>query len=202
MNDRERRAFVLLGLVALAMVTDSWHGIDLGWVMMAAALACFMPGVRLLEEEDLQNLPLGMVFFVAGCMSIGAAAQASGVDDMLGALVRQNLPEGTGLKSLLAVFASGFGMTMGFTTLPAVSTMGGALSEAALQAGSSGPSLFYAFLYGIDQFLMPYVFAPALYFYASGYIGIRYYLSFQSLKLVLTIVFLALVAIPWWSWLL
>ena len=195
----EKKAFVLLALVALAMVTDSWHGVDIGWLMMVAAGLCFMPGMRLLDADDLRKLPLDMVFFVAGCMTIGAAAHAAGIDAVIGRLVNACLADAGRISSLLGAFAAGTGMSMSFTTLPAVSTLGPALTEAGLHFGSSGQALLYAFLYGLDQFLMPYVFAPALYFYASGYISIGRYVSFQMLKLGMTVVFLLAVAIPWWS---
>ena len=198
----EKKAFLLLGLVALAMVTDSWHHKDIGWVMMAAAGLCFMPGFRLLGPADVPALPLGIVFFVAGCMVIGTAAQAVGVDSAIGGMVKQTFPEGSGALALFTSLISGTSSSLVFTTLPSVSTLVPALTSAGLECGASGKALLYAYLYGLDQFIMPYVFAPALYFYASGYIPIRYYLTFQSMKLVMTLGFFFIVAVPWWSFIL
>ena len=195
----EKKAFLLLALTALAMVTDSLHGVDIGWLMMLVAGLCFLPGIRLLDQRDLRALPLDMVFFVAGCMTIGAAAHAAGVDSVIGDMVRSFLNTEHEAAALAGAFVSGAGLSMAFTSLPAVSTLGPALAAAGLEAGSSGQAFLYAFLYGLDQFLMPYVFAPALYFYASGYINIRHYLAFQFSKLVMTAVFLLVVAVPWWS---
>ena len=202
LGPQEKKAFFLLGLVALCMVTDSWHGTDIGWLMMLFAGLCFFPGVELLDGGDIPRLPLGIVFFIAGCMSIGAAAHGVGLDALIAAQVREAFAEGVGFGTLLGAFLAGICMSLGFTTLPAISTMGPALTAAGLEAGPSGAALIYAFLYGLDQFLLPYVFAPALYFYASGYIRLGHYLGFQSLKLFLAIVFLLVVAIPWWSWIL
>lgn len=199
---QEKKAFFLLGLVALSMVTDSWHGRDIGWLMMLFAGLCFMPGFRLLEGGDLPSLPLGIVFFIAGCMCIGAAAHGVGLDGIIAAQVKAAFCDGVSISTLMGAFVAGVCMSLGFTTLPAISTMGPALASAGLEAGPSGPALIYAFLYGLDQFLLPYVFAPALYFYASGYIRRGHYLGFQGLKLLLTVIFLLVVAIPWWSWML
>ena len=195
----ERKSFLLLALTALAMATDSLHGVDIGWLMMLAAGLCFLPGIRLLDQHDLRALPLDMVFFVAGCMTIGAAAHAAGVDSVIGDMVKSFLNTEHEAAALAGAFVSGTGLSMAFTSLPAVSTLGPALTHTALESGSAGQALLYAFLYGLDQFLMPYVFAPALYFYASGYIKLRYYLAFQCSKLAMTAVFLLVVAVPWWS---
>lgn len=199
---QEKKAFFLLGLVALSMVTDSWHGRDIGWLMVLFAGLCFLPGIRLLEGRDIPSLPLGIVFFIAGCMSIGAAAHGVGLDGIIAAQVKEAFHEGVSVSTLMGAFVAGVCMSLGFTTLPAISTMGPALTSAGLEAGASGPALLYAFLYGLDQFLLPYVFAPALYFYASGYIRLGHYLGFQSLKLLLAVVFLLVVTIPWWAWVL
>lgn len=198
-NSQEKKAFVLLGLVALAMVTDSWHGWDIGWLMMVFGGLCFAPGVRLLDADDLRSLPLGIVFFIAGCMCIGSTAQAVGVNALLAEQVTELFQAGPKVTTLMGAFAAGLFMSLGFTTLPAISTMTPALTQVGLASGNAGPSLLYAYLYGLDQYIMPYVFAPALYFYASGYISLGHYLGFQGLKLVLAIVFLLAVAIPWWA---
>ncbi|MCH5276568.1 MAG: anion permease [Desulfovibrionaceae bacterium] len=194
----EKKAFLLLGLIALAMAGDSLHGLELGWLMMLAAGLCFLPGVRLLDNRDLRGLPLDMVFFVAGCMTIGAATHAAGVDSILGDMVKNLLNPDHATASLAGAFLSGTGLTMAFTTLPAISALVPALASTGLESGPSGQTLLYAFLFGLDQFLMPYVFAPALYFYASGYINIKFYLTFQFSKLAMTTIFLFVVAIPWW----
>lgn len=198
MSINEKKAFLLLALTALAMAADSMHGLDIGWIMMLAAGLCFLPGISLLDNHDLHTLPLDMVFFVAGCMTIGAAAHAAGVDTVIGTMVKNSLYPEHKTIALAGSFIAGTGLGMAFTSLPAVSTLAPALAAAGLESGPSGPALLYAFLYGLDQFLMPYVFAPALYFYASGYVNIKYYLAFQLSKLVMTAVFLLAVAFPWW----
>lgn len=202
LGPQEKKAFCLLGAVALCMVTDSWHGKDIGWLMMLFAGLCFVPGVDLLERKDIPSLPLGIVFFIAGCMSIGAAAHGAGLDALIGAQIREAFSAGVGVGTLLGAFVAGLCMSLGFTTLPGISTVGPALTTAGLEAGEPGAALIYAYLYGADQFLLPYVFAPALYFYASGYIRLGHYLGYQCLKLLLAVVFLLAVAIPWWLWVL
>ncbi len=198
MNIREKKALGVLGLVTLAMLTDSWHGLDIGWLIMLISALCFMPGINLLAGRDMATLPLGIVFFIAGCMSIGSAAYAAGIDRIIIESTAEMFQGAPGMGMLLEAFLAGAGMSLGFTTLPAVSTMTPALTQSALAAGPHGHALLYAFLYGADQYLLPYVFAPALYFYAYGYMNFKHYLGYQGLKLVLSAIILIAVAMPWW----
>ena len=68
--------------------------------------------------------------------------------------------------------------------------------------GLSGPSslpLFYAFQYGVDQYLLPYEAVYFLYIFITGRVTLSHVIPALALRAVLCGILLALVAIPWWK---
>lgn len=199
LQGKERKALLLLVGLAVGLATDSLHGIDTGWVMILTAGACFLPGLRLLEPARVTALPLHIVFYVVGSMSIGIAARAAGVDAAIAGVLAPLLEKSGGVLSFLAVYCSGTALLMSLTSLPAVSTFAMPLTEAGMRLGGAEQSLPYVFLYGLDQYLMPYAFGPALYIFALGFTSLRYFVLFSLAKFVLGAVFIATLAYPVWS---
>lgn len=196
---QERKALALLLCLAVGLATDSLHGVDSGWLMMLAAGACFLPGIRLMEQSRLAALPLQIVFFVVGSLSIGIAARAAGVDTAVAQALTPLLQEGGGILSFAAVYLSGTGLLMTLTSLPAISTFTIPLTEAGLRLGGAEQALPFAFLYGVDQYLMPYAFGPALYIFALGYIHIRKYIMYHVAKCIVGLLFVMFIAYPIWN---
>ena len=58
--------------------------------------------------------------------------------------------------------------------------------------------LYFSFQYGLDNLLFPYEYALYLYFYSSGYIQFKDMLLVMALRMILTGVFVALIAMPYW----
>lgn len=80
MSLREKKALALFAVLAVLMMTDKWHGINIGWIMMVVGFVGFLPGFDLVDGKKFATLNLTSVLFIVGCMSIGAAAQATGMD--------------------------------------------------------------------------------------------------------------------------
>lgn len=196
---QERKALVLLVCLAVGLATDSLHGVEAGWLMILMAGLCFLPGVRLLDTTCIPALPLQIVFYVVGSMSIGLAARAAGVDTTIAAALTPLLERCEGVQAFAAVYASGTALLMSLTSLPAVSTLTLPLTEAGMRVGGVGQTLPYVLLYGLDQCLMPYAFGPALYMFSLGYISIRHFLYFHIAKFVMAGIFVATVAYSIWT---
>ena len=82
-------------------MTDQIHKIDAGWMMLMIASLAFFPGFSLLDKKSLSNIPYQQVFFVVGCMTIGGAAKASGVDKVIADLLMPLLSGGELYTSFL-----------------------------------------------------------------------------------------------------
>lgn len=79
MMQNEKKVAVLLVVTLLFLITDSFHKINAAWIFIIIGAICFLPGVNLIDEKQMGKLNYGILFFIAGCMSIGTIAAASGV---------------------------------------------------------------------------------------------------------------------------
>jgi sodium-dependent dicarboxylate transporter 2/3/5 len=71
---------VFAGVVAL-WLTSKWHGIPSAIVSLLPLVILF--GLRLLRDDDLQDMGWGILFIVGGGMSLGIAMRESGLTDWI-----------------------------------------------------------------------------------------------------------------------
>jgi sodium-dependent dicarboxylate transporter 2/3/5 len=93
----------VLGVFAVVVVmwlTSKWHGVPSAIVALIPMVVFF--GLRLLRDEDLQDLGWGILFIIGGGMSLGIAMKESGLSTWIVGLIPF---EGIGLLGTLAVFA-------------------------------------------------------------------------------------------------
>lgn len=123
----ERRLAGLLALTLLLWVTDTWHGISPAWIGMAAALACLLPGLRLVPMEEVgRGNQLAPMLHVAAIMGLGGVVAASGLAETLGALLvgATGLEPGADGRNFAALVGgqSLLGLATMLTGMPAVLT--------------------------------------------------------------------------------
>ena len=76
----EQRAAALIAIATLLWVTDFLHHIPSSMIAMGAGLFALLPGVGILETEDLRKLNYLPIFFVAAAVSMGdVLAQTGGL---------------------------------------------------------------------------------------------------------------------------
>ena len=194
----EKKSLLLLGLLLLSLITDQIHKIDAGWMMLMIASLAFLPGFSLLNKQSLSRIPYPQVFFVVGCMTIGGAAKASGVDKIIADLL---LPLLNGSEAYISfsTFIAGILCNFLFTPIAAFSAMTAPLVEMASQIGIAPLALVYSFSYGLDQYLFPYEFVVTLYFYSTGYIKLSHFMTVFAARMVLTAFFFIAVLYPYWN---
>lgn len=202
MTDEQKRALLLLVLTIVLLATDRFHGIPAGSVLIVITGIAFLPGVGLMDAKRLSTINFAPLFFVMGCMSIGAAGQALKATDWLANLV---LPMLNGLSSSMVGFASywvGVGLNFLLTPLAATSAFSTPITQLGVALGIEPRTLYFAFQYGLDNIIFPYEYALYLYFYSSGYVSFKLMAFVLALRMVLTGFFVAFVAVPWWNFIL
>lgn len=199
MTPEQKRATALLIFTLVMLATDKLHGFSAGGVLMFITALAFVPGISLMDGKRLTSVNFSPIFFIMGCMSIGAAGGALGVTDWLAGLVLPLLngygPTFTGVAS----YWVGAGLNFLLTPLAATSTITSPLVKLGMELNMEPRILYYAFQYGLDNIIFPYEYALYLYFYSSGYINFRDMALVLVVRMVLAAVFVGLVAIPWWS---
>ena len=94
--------FVLavFAVVVFLWLTTAWHGVPSAIVSLIPLVVFF--GLRLLHDEDLQDLGWGILFIIGGGMSLGIAMRESGLSTWI---VSQIPLAGMGTLLILMVFA-------------------------------------------------------------------------------------------------
>ena len=198
MSNDERKSAFLLALLFLFLVTDKIHRIDVGWIMLLLPCAAFLPGVRLLNSDDMRKLNYPAVLFAVGCMTIGSAAMSCGMDNILSKALLP-LMQGTEFYTVMATYVSGVLLNLLLTPMAAYASLTASVVEIAQHLQVSPLLLVYTFSYGLDQYIFPYEYAILLYFYATGYIRIKQIMLVLGIRMALAALFVAFVAYPYWK---
>lgn len=199
MSLREKKALALFAVLAVLMMTDKWHGINIGWIMMVVGFVGFLPGFDLVDGKKFATLNLTSVLFIVGCMSIGAAAQATGMDKSIARAVLPLLQDKGELGTVIASFLSGAGLNFLLTPVAAVSTFTVPLAEIAKALGINPLAPAYAFMLGLDQYVLPYEYAAFLYMFSTGYINFKDMVMVFAWRALMALIVLILVFYPFWK---
>lgn len=195
----EKRSLLLVVLALIAFIAEPLHGIPGTYAFLFTVLLGFTPVFQVLDEQDLSQVPYGILFFCTGCMSIGFVAEDLGLAQGIAAAAATVL-EGMKDPGLLAVcaYVGGFLVNFVLTPLAAVTSLSLPLAELALDMGAGIKPVLYSFLYGLEQVLLPYEAATILFMYATGYVSLRFFALVMALRFLAGGIVVALSG--WWLW--
>ncbi|MGI9306910.1 MAG: SLC13 family permease [Gammaproteobacteria bacterium] len=204
LDGRGRWMLCLLAVTLLLWMTDSIHGVSPGWICMAAAVICLLPGISFVSDAEFESrVSLTALIYVCGCIAVGAIVSDSGIGERFARLVTESLRIAPGEDfrnymslSVVAVATSMF-VTMG-GIMPVLTPIAGGLAEA---TGWSLEAVFALFVNGSSTPILPYVAGPII---VALRLSETPYGVAARILVPLAIVSVA-VLIPlnylWWSWL-
>jgi anion transporter len=161
----EQKRMIAILAAALGMwATDFLHGIQSGWIALAAGTACLLPRVGVMPVEAFNQVRLGAYFYVGAMLGLGLVIQKTGLSDGLGNLLHGVLPLAAGADFLNFVTISVLSIFVGlFSTNPAQPAVMAPLAAGFAQA--TGWPLTTALMtigIGFTTFLLPYQVPPAM----------------------------------------
>lgn len=81
MSGKEKRAAFWVGLAIILWMTDTIHGIDIGWVTLFIAMAMAMPVVGgILGPQSWNGVPLHVLIFLTAAVAIGRVGGDTGMN--------------------------------------------------------------------------------------------------------------------------
>jgi di/tricarboxylate transporter len=184
----EQRRMAIILITALALwATDFLHGIQSGWIALAAGIVCLLPRVGVMPVSAFHEVSLGPYFYVGATLGLGVLTQTTGLSEALGRLLHAVLPLEAGADftnfftlSVLATFA---GL---FTTNPAQAA-GWPLKAALMTIGV-----------GFTTFLLPYQVPPVMVGLQVGAIRVSTALRLALPLTAFSIVVLLPLHYLWW----
>ena len=182
----EYKTLALSVLALAAFMTESIHGIPGYYAFCTVVLLGFTPVFKLLDGDDLKRINFPILFFIAGCMAIGIVAVPLGIPDKVVAMlmpVLQTLDNNA--VASMAAYWLGFFVNMLLTPVAAATALSIPVAEVATNLGVSIKPLLYSFLYGLNQFVLPYELGQALVMLATGFVRIRHIIIGMGLRTLL-----------------
>ena len=169
------------------------------WIFALTGCIAFFPGMSLIDGEQLGKLNFGFVFFVTGCMAIGAAAGTLGLPALIGGEIAPLLEGRSGIVSVLMSYMTGLGINFLLTPLAATSSMAEPLVAVAHSLGMNPAPFIYSFFFGLEQYILPYEYALFLFFFIESRMTLSHIMPSLAARMGVTFVLLAAVAYPYWS---
>lgn len=103
--------------------------------------------------------------------------------------------------AVLITYLSGLLINFLLTPMAATGSMCGPLAQLALQLGIDPQVLTYAFLYGLEQYVLPYEIGVFMYIFVTGAITLKHVVPALALRMIFVPIMLAVVAVPYWTFL-
>ena len=196
---KEKKLMLIVSGMVLGFMLQPWTGVDPVYLFCVLALFCYLPGIDILERNSIGSLEIMFLVFVAGCMAIGFVGGAVGFNAWA---VKQILPIMQGWSetaSVLIAYVSGVLVNFLLTPFAATAAFTPAIGDLGLALNMNPLPLFYAFQYGVDQYLLPYEAVYFLYIFITGRVTLRHIIPALACRAVLCGILLACIAIPWWK---
>ncbi len=196
---REWKMFALMSLVVLSFMLQPWTNIDPIYFTCFIVLACYVPGVNILERESIRDLNIIFLIFVTGCMSIGFVGEAVGANRWAISYVVPIL-EGWGhTLSVFGAYMAGVVLNFLLTPLAANAMFVPALGELGQALNVNPLPLFYAFNWGTDQYVLPYETVYFLYIFVTGRVALRHVVPALLVRMLLVGLLVVCIAVPYWK---
>ncbi len=199
MKQEEKGALMLLVILVIGLMTSGIHGMNIGWIFVLVTVAFYLPCFNIGIAEDLQRVNMTMVLFIASCMSIG---QVSGVLDLGTIIANLVIPVINNMSStmfLVAIWVLAVLLNLLLTPMAAIAAFSLPLVQIAMSMGVDPTPTIYVFMQGLDQVFMPYEYANYLFMFSFGIVSMKEFITFCSTKMLINIVYIALLAIPFWK---
>ena len=195
----EKRVLVDIALLMTFIFTASFHHIDVLWGFAVIPFFMYLPGLKVADETDLKNINWSVIFFAAGCLSIGTVAGTVGIGELVAEIAVPVLEGRSHTLVLFLIYVGYFILNFIMTPMAVNVTFALPLAQIAQDIGMN-PIALYSLMGGAsDQILLPYEVVIYLIFFSFGMIHMRDFIRFMSVKLAAHVIFTFLLLIPWWK---
>jgi sodium-dependent dicarboxylate transporter 2/3/5 len=167
MGHKPKFILVVFAVVVVLWLTSQWHGVPSAIVSLIPFVVLF--GLRLLRDDDLQDLGWGILFVVGGGMSLGIAMRESGLTEwIVGRLPFHSM----GNLAVLFVFA---GVAAALTSFISNSATANLLLPIAVGISALEPTTTAAVvaIASSAAMILPISTPPNAIAYGSGFVRVR-----------------------------
>lgn len=196
---REVKLLVLVfGIILGFMLEPSTH-IDPVYVCCVLALLSYLPGINVFDRESLSNLNIVFLVFITGCMAIGFVGGSVGANKWAVASIVPLLQGWGEIMSIVCIYAAGVVIGFLLTPLAAMAAFTSVFGELGTAMNVNPPPLFYAFNFGLDQYIFPYEAVYSLYIFITERVLLRHTVTASAIRMLIVGISVAVLAVPYWN---
>lgn len=199
LTGREIKLLVLVIGMVLGFMLQPWTNVDPVYIFCVLALCCYLPRIDILDRDSMGHLEIMFLIFVAGCMAIGFVGGSVGFNSWAVHKVIPLMQDWSETMSVVMAYLSGIFVNFMLTPFAATAAFTPALGELGQAMHVNPLPIFYAFQYGVDQYVLPYEAVYFLYIFITNRVSLTHIVGALVARAILCGFMLAAIAIPYWK---
>lgn len=199
MNGREWRLLVLIFIGIGSFMVQAWTGFNAVFVFALSAIVCYVPELNIEKPENFAKLDLTVLIIITACISMGMVGTHVGSNAWMVSLIQPLFDNISPTAGIMLSYIVGVLINFVLTPLAATAAFAPAFGELGTQLGINQLPLWYAFQYGLDQYLLPYEMVLFLYIFTTGYVKLGHIVKALGLRIILCGIMILVVGIPYWK---
>ena len=199
MKPLEIRAGIVLALVFLFMFTSKFHGYPMEYGLFAIPLLAWLPGFNAADASTFKRVNWDMIFFGAGCISIGTVATHLGLGNILAEYCIGFFEGGSITKVFFTIFVVIFGLNFVMTPTAIWALISAPILTLTAQIGIEPLPVMYFLVSMSEAIILPYEYLPYLIVYAFGMMSMKDFIKLNAMRCVLFVLGIMFLLIPWWQ---
>jgi len=108
MTFKEKKLMAWLALTIVVWMTDSWHGIDIGWATLGLVMAMGLPVIGdVIDAKQWADVPVHVLIFLTAAIAIGRVGLVVGANEFIASLMfPMSTPENMILMGIIVISAA------------------------------------------------------------------------------------------------
>lgn len=196
---KEKRLLALIILGISAFMLQPWTGINDVFLFAFIGLLCYLPALKIQDPFSFNDLKLSFLLMMTGCIAMGMVGTEVGANKWAVEQLQPILSSLSPTASVIASYLGGAAVNFVLTPLAATAAFVPAFGEIGAQMNINPLPLFYAFSYGLDQYVLPYEMVPFLYIFTTGYVQLKHVVAGLALRFLMAGIILTIIAVPYWK---
>lgn len=196
MSGQEIRMVVLMILVMVLLLTSNYHSINAGMIFCVAVAIGFLPGMNLINQDDVKKVNFTMVFLVAGCVAIGDVATELGAGDLIMNYLMPYAPHNIVLL-IGFLWLICFCGNLVMTPVAIISSLAVPILSLAENLSYNPEAIAYMFNFCTSAIILPYEIAASLVLFGYGMMTTKQFMKNFFIQAVWVLLCIVIFFVPW-----
>ena len=195
----EKKAVCLASLVVAYLIASSFLALPSSYAFMLLPWLAFLPGVKLGSDRVLRGINYSIVFFTVACLSIGSVGVGVGVDKFISNMVTPMLQGLSELGYVAGVWSIAAISNLLLTPVAVTTALGVPIMQIGIDLGIPPLASLFTILMNVSNVFMPHENTAYLMYFAFGLFTMKDFIKYNTIRMILHIIFMLLVIVPWWN---